>query len=219
MLSCVALALSALPTRAQTAPAADPAALLASIETRYRGATGLRVRFAQRYHHRLHASVIRSRGTLRARPPSLVRFDFRDPPGRVALCDATQVTVFEPEPPPGRVYRQALEDSSLIPPVAILRGDESLAATSDVRILDSSSTGFAGAVLEIRPRQASRLWERMLLYVDTAAPHAGRVHRLMSVDAAGNLNRFDFSREALRVRHRDDVFSFTAPAGALIVEP
>lgn len=192
------------------------ARILTAISDRYRFATGLRVQFEQRYRHRLHDREVRASGVIRARPPDLVRIDFDD--GRVAVADTTMLRVLELSPTPGRLLEQPIGDSPMLPPIALLRGEAHLATDYDARFVETGERELAGRVVEIRPRERQRLWDRAWLYVDDTDADRGRVRRMMIIDEAGNLNRWDFRAESLRVRLRDDVFVLSPPEGALRVE-
>ena len=194
----------------------DLATILTAIRDRYRSARGVRVRFEQRYRHRLHDREVRASGVIRARPPDLVRIDFDD--GRTAVADSTTLRVLELALAPGRLLEQSIGDSSMLLPIMLLRGEVQLASDYDARFVETGERELAGRVIEIRPRERQRLWDRAWLYVDDTDAERGRVRRMMIIDEAGNLNRFDFSGESLRTRLRDDVFVIDPPDGVQRVE-
>jgi outer membrane lipoprotein carrier protein len=199
---------------------ADAAAeVVADVDQRYASVRSLRARFEQRYVHRLHARVERWRGWIAIRRPRRIRIDYERPRGRVVVSDGIRLIAFDPEPAPGLYWEQEAGEDTLASAFGLLDGSARIATEFDARVLDASSTGFAGEVLELRPRRPTPLYERVLLYVDRRPEQRGRVHRLMIVDAAGNTNRFDLSQQQENVPLGHATFSFVPPAAARRVQP
>lgn len=214
----VAAALAA-PVAAQSSPSPDAADVVAEVQARYGGMRAVRARFEQRFVHRLHDRTERWRGRLAIARPGRVRIDYDRPRGRVVVSDGARMISYEPEPAPGQYWEQEATDDALPVVLGLLTGSATLDAELDARLIDTASTGFAGVVLELRPRRAVPLYDRVLLYVDRSEAHRGRVHRIMIVDHAGNTNRFDLSRHEENARLPASYFSFRPPAAARRIEP
>lgn len=214
--AAVAVGLAA-PARGQVA-SSDAAVILAEIQSRYGAITALRARFEQRYVHRLHAREDRWRGRVAIRRPSRLRIDYDDPRGRTVVSDGTTLIAFDPTPSPGVWWEQPVEADALPIALALLDGSATIDAQLDARTIDAASTGFAGSVVELRPRVATPAVDRVLLYVDRGAAR-GRVHRMMIVDPAGNTNRFDLLDQREGGVVPPDLFSWRPPAAARRVEP
>ena len=84
--------------------------------------------------------------------------------------------------------------SQLPQAMAFLMGTGRLADDFTFRLLDPEREGFpSGDVLELKPKQPSPNYDRILFYVERTASLRGLVRRLLIIDANGNRNRFDFS--------------------------
>ena len=85
------------------------------------------------------------------------------------------------------------------------------------RLLDEAHTEYpAGYVLELTPRAASPHFERLVLYVQVAerdGRRAGILQRILIIDAAGNRNRFDFSRPRYNRTIPASRFQYEPPRG------
>jgi outer membrane lipoprotein carrier protein len=193
--------------------------VLAAIHARYDGIATLRARFEQRYGHRLHQREDRWRGRLALRRPSKIRIDYDDPRGRLVVTDGTLLYAYDPQPAPGQYWEQPADLDAIPNALGLLSATTRLDVEFDARLLDTSASGFAGRVLELRPRRPTPYYERVLLYVDVSASRRGRVHRLMWIDAAGNTNRFDLREQDENPRIPDSTFAWTPPGNAIRIEP
>ena len=207
------------PGAAQLAGSPGALAVAAEVEAHYAALPALRARFEQRFVHRLQQHEDRWRGRLAIRRPSFFRIDYTTPRGRVVVSDGTTISAFDPEPAPGRLWQEAASTDSLSNALALLAGTAHLEAEFELRELDASGMGFRGAVLELRPRAPTPLYERVLFYVDRGEARRGRIHRLLWVDAAGNTNRFDLLDPDERTPVAATFFVFEPPPGAARIEP
>lgn len=213
------VAASSMQVAAQSTTSPDAATVLAEVQARYGALRTLRARFEQRFVHRLHEREERWRGRLAIARPGRVRIDYERPRGRVVSSDGTTLIAYEPEPSPGQYYEQPASEDVLPVALGVLAGTVNLETDVDARLLDTAGTAFRGSVIELRPRHAVPLYERVLLYVDRGAAQRGRVHRILIVDHAGNTNRFDLSRQEENARLPASSFSFRPPAAARRIEP
>lgn len=207
------------PAAAQVAPSPEAAAVLAEVQSRYGAMRSLRARFEQRFVHRLHQRDERWRGRIAIARPGRVRIDYDRPRGRVVVTDGLRLIAYDPEPAPGQYWDQEANEDALPLVLALLGGGTTLETDFDARLIDTSGSAFVGSVLELRPRVAVPLYERVLLYVDRSEERRGRVHRILIVDAAGNTNRFDLRRQEENARVPASHFAFHPPAAARRIEP
>ncbi len=217
-LGALAVALSG-PAAAQLSPSDDAARVVAEVQSRYGALRSLRARFEQRFSHRLHARDERWRGRIAVARPGMVRIDYDRPRGRVVATDGARLIAYEPDPAPGQYWEQAASEDALPLVLTLLGGGATIDAAFDARLIDTTGTSFVGSVLELRPRIAVPLYERVLLYVDRSEARRGLVHRIMIVDAAGNTNRFDLRRQEENVRLPASHFAFQPPPAARRIEP
>lgn len=211
--------LRASPLAAQPEVSSDPATrVLVEIQSRYGALRAFRAGFEQRYFHRVQGREERSRGQLAFARANRMRIDYERPTRRVVVSDGARLLAYEPEPSPGHYYEQPVDEDALPLVLGIWMGTSRLESEFDARLLDTAPLGFVGSVVELRPRQAVALYERVLLYVDRNDARRGRVHRMMILDHAGNTNRFDFRRQEENPRLPASLFTFRPPAAAERIE-
>lgn len=223
---------AAAPSRAiPTAPASKSPAgssedsartTLAAVQTFYEQTRDVSADFHQTYVNKLYDRTDRSRGHVVFKKPGKMRWDYAKPNGKVIAASAGKLVVYEPGDEPtdrGQVLQQNFAQAELPQAMSFLLGTGKLADDFDAKLLDAAREGFAsGQVLELRPKQASPHFDRLLFYVETAAAVRGLVRRLVIVDASGNRNRFDFSALKFNSGVTDGAFEWVPPADARRVQ-
>ena len=208
------------PTAATTASAASTA--LAAVQTFYEQTRDVTADFQQTYVNKLYDRTDKSRGHVVFKKPGKMRWDYAKPNGKVIVAGSGKLTVYEPGDEPtdkGQVIQQNFAQAELPQAMSFLLGTGKLAEDFEVKALDAAKEGFAnGQVLELRPKQPSPHYDRLLFYVETAAAVRGLVRRLVIIDASGNRNRFDFSALKFNSGVTDATFEWKPPADARRVQ-
>lgn len=193
-----------------------------AVQAFYDQTTSVEAVFEQTYFNRLYNRYDRSGGTVRFQKPGKMRWDYKKPSGKVLVSDGNKLRVYEPgeDGEPGQLFEQTLDENQLPQALAFLTGTGKLADDFAVRLLDAASQGFKGGhVLELRPREPSPHYDRILFYVDADPARAGLVHRVLIIDHEGNRNRFDFKKLRFNRPQRDKLFQFQPPPGTRRVRP
>lgn len=226
---------SATPTAApaQPAPAAKNSAAastdddaarvtLAAVQTFYEQTRDVSADFQQTYVNKLYDRTDRSSGRVVFKKPGKMRWDYAKPNGKVIAASSGKLVVYEPGDEPtdkGQVLQQNFAQAELPQAMSFLLGTGKLADDFDAKLLDAAREGFPkGQVLELRPKQPSPHFDRLLFYVETAAAVRGLVRRLVIIDASGNRNRFDFSGLKFNSGVSEGTFDWTPPADARRVQ-
>ena len=106
---------------------------------------------------------------------------------------------------------------------SFLTGEGDLEKDFEVRLLDHDDAKFQGGhVLQLIPRKPTPNYEQLVFYVrtlSTGAKRAGIVQRVLIIDAAGNRNRFDFSKLKFNREVSDKRFEYRPPKGTERVNP
>ncbi|MCA9600957.1 MAG: outer membrane lipoprotein carrier protein LolA [Myxococcales bacterium] len=189
----------------------------AAVQSFYEQVSGVEAAFFQTYYHRLYDRYDRSKGKVAFVKPGKMRWDYAQPNGKIIVSDGAKLLVFEPggagEVP--QLFEREMKAESLPQAFSFLTGTGKLEDSFTFRLLDAAKQGYAdGYVLELRPKEPSPQYDRILFYVlkHEGAP-SGVVRRVLIVDAAGNRNRFDFSNLAWNPKVTDARFKFAPPAG------
>lgn len=204
----------------QTAAPAAPAALgadevVARVQQFYDSTTDYEAAFTQTYFHRLFNKTQRSYGRVFIKKPGRMRWEYERPERKLFVADGDTLWVYEPEAQ--QAFRQSLAESQLPTAISFLAGAGDLARDFRARLLDARPQGFGqGYVLELRPRQPSPAYERLLFFVDA---QSFQVVRTLVVDSAGNRNRMDFAAVRLNTGVAEARFRFTPPDGTRVIEP
>ncbi len=201
----------------------DAVTVAGSVQTFYDRTKGLKARFHQTYYHKLYDRYDRSEGQVFFEKPGKMRWNYARPNGKIIVSDGSRITVFEPGSgsEPGQVFDQELGENQLPQAFSFLTGAGRLADDFSFRLLDAARQGFReGYVLELRPREASPHYDRILFYVAKRDNRPiGVVRRVLIVDATGNRNRFDFDDMEFDPTLPTNTFRFTPPANARRVTP
>jgi outer membrane lipoprotein carrier protein len=177
--------------------------------------------FHQTYVHKLYKRTDRSAGRVVFKKPGMMRWDYDKPAGKVIASNGSKIAIFEPgeDGEPGQLVEQPIKAAQLPQALAFLMGTGRLEDDFTFALLDKQREGFpSGDVLELRPKQPTPHFERLLFYVEGQAAVRGLVRRLLIIDANGNRNRFDFSALKFNTGTQPSSFTFTPPAGTRRVE-
>ena len=123
----------------------------------------------------------------------------------------------------GQLIERALDEDQLPAAFSFLTEAGNLEKDFDARLLEHDNASFQdGYVLQLVPRKATPSYEQLVFYVralESGGKQAGVVQRVLILDAAGNRNRFDFSKFKFNRDVPDRRFSFRAPKGTQKVNP
>jgi outer membrane lipoprotein carrier protein len=195
---------------------------LAAVQTFYEQTRDVTADFHQTYVNKLYDRTDRSHGHVVFKKPGKMRWDYAKPNGKVISASSGRLVVYEPGDEPtdkGQVLQQNFAQAELPQAMSFLLGTGKLADDFDGKLLDAAREGFPnGQVLELRPKQPSPHFDRLLFYVETSASVRGLVRRLVIIDSSGNRNRFDFSALKFNSSVTDGTFEWTPPADARRVQ-
>ncbi|MDD9947675.1 MAG: outer membrane lipoprotein carrier protein LolA [Myxococcales bacterium] len=203
------------------AKALDPLKVAASVQAFYDQTQDVSAQFRQMYVHRLYNRTERSHGQVVFKKPGKMRWDYGQPNGKIIVADGQRVRIFEPgqEGEPDQVLEQRMSAHQLPQAMAFLMGTGRLENDFNFRLLDAGEAGFpSGHILELRPKEPTPHYVRVLFYVDSRPAVRGLVRRLIVIDADGNRNRFDFDKLRFNSGVTDQPFAWRPPAGTRRVE-
>jgi outer membrane lipoprotein carrier protein len=194
-----------------------------AVQAFYDQTTGVRASFYQTYYHKLYDRYDRSRGNVTFAKPGKMRWNYARPNGKVITSDGNQLTIYEPgdEGERGQCLQRAMNEHQLPGAFSFLTGTGRLEEDFRFRLLDPRRQGYRdGYVLELRPREASPHYDRILFYVLKRDNRpTGIVRRVLIVDPEGNRNRFDFSSMNWNPRASASTFRFAPPGGVRCTRP
>jgi outer membrane lipoprotein carrier protein len=204
----------------------DAATVAGAVQAFYNQTKGVRARFHQTHYLRIYSRYERSRGSVTFAKPGKMRWDYDAPNGKIVSSDGRELTMLDPPDsgePGGRAQciRSALDEDQLPQAFSFLTGSGRLEDDFTFRLLDAARQGYReGYVLELRPREPSPHYERILFYVLRADNRpTGVVRRVLIVDASGNRNRFDFSEMQWNPRTTESTFRVSPPSGVRCSRP
>jgi outer membrane lipoprotein carrier protein len=195
---------------------------LAAVQVFYEQTKDVSADFQQTYVNKLYDRTDRSRGHVVFKKPGKMRWDYAKPNGKVIVASSSKLTVYEPGDEPtdkGQVLQQNFAQAELPQAMSFLLGTGKLSEDFDAKLLDATREGFPnGQVLELKPKQPSPHFDRLLFYVETSAALRGLVRRIVIIDASGNRNRFDFSALKFNANVPESTFEWKPPADARRVQ-
>ncbi len=217
-------AVSAAPSAAQSTPSArDIAALVQSF---YDQSNAFEATFSQQQFTKLHNRTENANGRVVFEKPGRMRWDYAEPNGQVFVSDGNQLTIYQPPDEGedrGQVIEREISDHQLPAAFAFLTGTGRLDRDFTFRLLDAARHGYQGGqVLELRPREATPHYDRILFFVriiERSGRRAGVIQRVLIFDGSGNRNRFDFSDISFPDDVPDSRFRYTPPRNARRVRP
>jgi outer membrane lipoprotein carrier protein len=189
-------------------PPPSPAEALARrIEARHRGVHDLTARFVQTYRSGALGREVVEKGVLSLKPPSRMRWEYRDPEKKTFVSDGK--TSYFYVPADRQVIRRDTADARDLPAM-LLSGHADIVGTFDVAL----ETGPAGLQrLRLTPRKAEPEIEK--LYVDVDG--GDRIRAILVVDAQGNRSQFAFEDIRENVGLDDRLFRFEVPRGVEVI--
>jgi outer membrane lipoprotein carrier protein len=211
-------------SRSVAQPQMDANQVAARVQAFYDQTRTVQAEFHQTYYHKLYDRYDRSRGNVVFKKPGKMRWTYARPNGKEIVSDGSRMRVYEPPDEgerSGQGFEQSIDQNQLPAAFSFLTGTGRLQDQFTFRLLDARRHAFPdGHVLELRPRQPTPHFTRVLFFVRMVGdPPAGVVHRVLIVDEIGNRNRFDFSELRFNRDVPDGRFNYTFPRGTRIVEP
>jgi outer membrane lipoprotein carrier protein len=156
----------------------------------------------------------------------MMRWDYANPNGQVFVSNGKKLLIYQPPEEGekrGQLIERGLDEDQLPSAFSFLTGRGDLAEDFEVRLLEHDNEKFEdGYVLQLIPRVATPSYEQLVFYVRTLATggkRAGIVQRVLIIDAAGNRNRFDFSKIKFNREVPDERFDYRPPKGTERVTP
>jgi outer membrane lipoprotein carrier protein len=202
----------------------DARSVAAHVQSFYERTRTVGADFHQTYYHKLYDRYERSKGRVVFKKPGKMRWDYAHPNGKVIVSDGRRIQVFDPgdEGETPQLIEQGISQHQLPQAFSFLTGTGKLDDEFRFRLLDPERQGFRGGyVLELRPKEPTPHYDRILFYVvmvGEGAARAGVVRRVLIIDAAGNRNRFDFKDLQFDRAVPDGRFRFQAPKGTRVVK-
>jgi outer membrane lipoprotein carrier protein len=188
-------------------PASPAEALARRIEARHRGVRDLTARFVQTYRSGALGREVVEKGVLSLKPPSRMRWEYRDPEKKTFVSDGK--TSYFYVPADRQVIRREQSDSRDLPAM-LLSGHADILSTFEVAL----ETGQAGRQrLRLTPRKAEPEIEHLYVDVD----EADRIRAILVVDAQGNRSQFVFDDIRENVGLEDRLFRFDVPRGVEVI--
>jgi outer membrane lipoprotein carrier protein len=192
---------------AAPAPPSPAEALARRIEARHRGVRDLTARFVQTYRSGALGREVVEKGVLSLKPPSRMRWEYRDPEKKTFVSDGK--TSFFYVPADRQVIRRETSDARDLPAM-LLSGHADIVGTFDVA-LEAGPAGLQR--LRLTPRKPEPEIER--LYVDVDG--GDRIRAILVLDAQGNRSQFAFDDIRENVGLDDRLFRFEVPRGVEVI--
>jgi outer membrane lipoprotein carrier protein len=183
------------------------AGLLKTVEQRYNRAGALQVLFRIEYTRTGHARRAED-GVLELRKPGRMRWDYRDPQGKLAVCDGKVFWTYYPDE--NRVEKAPLASSD-DSPIAFLLGK--LHFDKEFRNLQGKPEG-AGTRVTAEPKTDSLPYSA----VEFLVTPDGRIGEVKVTRFDNSIVQYTFQQEKLDPKLDDKLFQFQVPKGAEVVE-
>jgi len=194
----------------------DGVTVMKQVQTFYDQTTQVTSDFQQAYYYQMYKRYQKSAGKVAFSKPGKMRWDYAQPNGKKIVSDGKTLRIYEPGEgkAPGQVFEQPVGKAELPQAMSFLTGKGRLADDFKPRLLDSVKHGFKdGFILELTPKKVTPHYQKVLLYVDKSTQRLGIVHRVLIIDAAGNRNRFDFTKMQFNRPQEKNFFSWVPPKG------
>ncbi len=204
----------------------DPGVVVGLVQSFYDQTHTLQAEFEQTRYTRLYDRYDRARGKVVFKKPGMMRWDYAKPNGQVFVSNGKKLLIYQPPEAGekrGQLIERALHEDQLPSAFSFLIGRGNLDEDFEVRLLEHDNERFKGGhVLQLIPRKPTPNYEQLVFYVrtlSTGGKRAGVVQRVLIIDAAGNRNRFDFSKLKFNREVPDKRFSYRPPRGTDRVTP
>ncbi len=174
--------------------------------------------FKQRYFFKLHKRYDRSKGKVIFDKKGRMRWDYHND-GKVIVSNGKKLKIYEPgeDSSPGQLIESPVNKNQLPIAFSFLMGQGKLRDQFKFRLLEEQK-GFDGHLLELRPHKNTPLFKRVIFLVGKDKLR-GVVRRVMLIDAAGNINRFDFSGLKFNRKIPNKRFSIQVPKRTVVIRP
>jgi len=192
---------------ASPSPTAPAEALARQVEARTRKVSDLTARFVQTYRSGALGREVVESGVLSVKPPSRMRWDYRDPDKKTFVSDGK--TSYFYVPADRQVIRRDQADARDLP-AQLLSGHADIVGTFEVA-LEAAPEGFQR--LRLVPRKPEPEIERLYVDVDAAL----RIRGILVIDAQGNRSQFVFDDIRENVGLDDKLFRFEVPRGVEVI--
>ncbi len=186
---------------AQEPKSLDPAVVIGLVQSFYDQTKTLQAEFEQTRYTRLYDRYDRAKGKVVFKKPGMMRWDYAQPNGQVFVSNGKKLLIYQPPEEgekSGQLIERGLDQDQLPSAFSFLIGSGNLEQDFEVRLLEHDNEKFHGGyVLQLIPRKPTPNYEQLVFYVRTLTTdgkRAGIVQRVLIIDAAGNRNRFDFSK-------------------------
>jgi chaperone LolA len=202
------------PAPAQPAQDSEIAAVLRRAARVYAGMQSLQADFSQRSTNPIIRTTVSSAGTLYQRSPDRFLMRFSDPAGDLIVSDGSYFWVYYPSVDRKQVLRlPANRGAGGVDLQAQFVGDplERFNVTSEGR---EEIAGRSAYVLLLEPREPLG-YRALKVWID-AADHL--VRRFEVTEENGIVRHFELSNLKLNQKLGDDLFHFTIPDGAQVVD-
>jgi outer membrane lipoprotein carrier protein len=194
----------------------DAGAIVGRSSRVYRSLASLKADFAQVIDNPMIDSA-ESRGTLVQAGPAKLAMRFTDPPGEAIVIDGQHVWVYTPSTVPGQVLRMALPSGGPVYGYNILAWllDRPAERYEASYVRQDEVGGRAVDVVQLVPAVPDLPFERAVLWLDRAD---GLPRRLEILEPSGATRTLTLSKVRTNERVTDQMFRFTVPAGARVVD-
>ena len=223
---CFVLVLQTAIAGAQEPKPLDPAVVIGLVQSFYDQTKTLQAEFEQTRYTRLYDRYDRATGKVVFKKPGMMRWDYAQPNGQVFVSNGKKLLIYQPPEEgekSGQLIERGLDQDQLPSAFSFLIGSGNLEQDFEVRLLEHENEKFQGGyVLQLIPRKSTPNYEQLVFYVRTLTTdgkRAGIVQRVLIIDAAGNRNRFDFSKIKFNRDVPDKRFSYKPPRGTQTVNP
>lgn len=193
---------------ASSKPDAGLAPLLAAVENHYNRAQSLKLDFAEVYAASRRPAQSEA-GTLWLRKPGRMRWEYREPSGKLFLSDGKDVYLYTPQD--NRAVKSKLKDSEdMRAPLAFLLGK--LNFQKEFRSFESKQQG-SDTWIVVEPKSENLAYTK----VEFLATTAGAIRQVRVTGQDQSRLEFTFTNETMNPPVPPGKFVFQPPAGAAVV--
>ncbi len=202
----------AAPARPAAVPAADAVAAAHALEARLAAVRGLRARFTQTVDSPALAKPLVESGTVYILRPGRMRWEYSDPPGKLAIADGARTWLYLPE-----------DRQVIVAPMPTPGRDAGIGLLMAERpdLLSAFTVGWGARAgrngrppLSLKPKSGDAPFDEVLVETD----RSGFPERLTVLDPLGG--RVTYRLEAIDFKPPEDptLYAFTPPAGVEVRE-
>ncbi|HEU4401330.1 MAG TPA: outer membrane lipoprotein carrier protein LolA [Candidatus Polarisedimenticolia bacterium] len=193
-------------------PPADPLSEARLIEAALNGLTGLVADFTQTVESAALPKPQVETGTMFLLRPGRMRFEYEQPPGKVAIADSRKTWLYLPEE--HRVLVAPIDAQGAGGMSLLLQEKVDIAATFVVTWAGEGGSEAPAPRLKLTPRSADAGYQYLM--VESDAEHL--IRALAVVDPLGSTVTYRFSRLRRTSQFPEAMFRFTAPRGVEVQE-